>query len=82
MPVIVREGSWRIKIFTADHEPPHVHVVHQGGMATVRLDADYDVLEVHRMTRRDMLTAVRLVEAHREIPMEAWRRIHGNSQPD
>ncbi|WP_414676734.1 DUF4160 domain-containing protein [Longimicrobium sp.] len=78
MPVIVREGSWRIWIYSDDHGFPHVHVVHPGGRVKIRLTPGHDVLGVSRMSPRDLLKAVRLVETHREILMAAWRNIHGH----
>ena len=77
MPVIVREGSWRIWIHSDDHGFPHVHVVYQGARVKIRLDSGHRVMGISRMSPRDMLKAVRLVEAHRETLMIAWRSIHG-----
>jgi hypothetical protein len=71
MPVVIREGSWRIWIHSHDHGFPHVHVVHQGERVKIRLDSGHGVLGVSRMPPRDMLKAVRLVETHREILMIA-----------
>jgi hypothetical protein len=84
MPVIVREGSWRIKIFTADHAPPHVHVYHGRAWVRIRLPAPGSPaypLHAARMASRDILEAIRLVERYRGQLVSAWREIHGISKP-
>ncbi len=85
MPVIVREGSWRIKIFTNDHEPPHVHVYRRGAWARIFLPsagAPARVLSRRAMTDREAVTALLLVEEHAPELMSAWRTIHGLPKTD
>ncbi|WP_331878015.1 DUF4160 domain-containing protein [Longimicrobium sp.] len=85
MPVIIREGSWRIWIWTRDHGLPHVHVYHGGGavkilLPTRRLPAM--VTARQRMPDREVAAALRLVERHKDELISAWRAIHGLPKPD
>jgi hypothetical protein len=85
MPVIVREGSWRIWIHTDDHGRPHVHVHRRGARAKILLPtagAPAAVLSRRAMTDHDAVAAVALVEVYAEELVSAWRRIHGFSETD
>jgi Domain of unknown function (DUF4160) len=85
MPVIVREGSWRIKIFTDDHEPPHIHVYHGRARVRIRLPGPGSPtrpMHVPRMATREVLEAIRLVERHANQLVSAWKAIHGIPKPD
>jgi hypothetical protein len=80
MPVIIREGSWRIWIYTHDHGLPHVHVIRRGSRAKILLPqagAPAHVLSRRSMTNREAVDALILVEAHAAELMNAWRMIHG-----
>jgi hypothetical protein len=49
MPTIHREGGFSIRIYTHDHDPPHVHVFRDGAVGKVTLgdeDTAAEVLEV------------------------------------
>ena len=77
---IVGEGSFRILIYTRDHEPAHVHVLGSGGEAKVQLGLDGEppiLIEAQRLKRSDVRKAVDLVEVHQDMLWTAWRRIHG-----
>lgn len=80
MPVVIREGSWRIWVYPRDHAPPHVHVRRPGGFVKVRLPAGLEppaMMSRARLTDREVAEAVRLVEKHRDALSFAWSEIHG-----
>lgn len=82
MPVVIREGSWRIWIFPKDHAPPHVHVYRHGGFSKVLLPLDgapARLIKTQRMTQRDASAAVDLVDKYATILTLAWSAIHGTS---
>lgn len=78
MPTVVREQGFKIRIYTFDHPPPHVHVVKAG--ATVRIDlASNDVTEiVGDISDRDVKRAQELVARHGQLLQDAWAKIHEN----
>jgi hypothetical protein len=73
---VLRVDGFAVRIYTLDHEPPHVHVVLAGTVVVIHIDDGY-VREVEGMKPRDVARAVHLVDAHREHLLTQWRRIHG-----
>lgn len=78
MPTVLRSGGFRfiIRMPPREHQPPHVHVLTAGAEAVIELDPVF-VRSAFRMSTGDVVRAVRLVEAHRDALMIAWRRYHG-----
>lgn len=80
MPTIHRESGFAFRIYTHDHEPPHVHAVRDGEVAKISLgdeDEAAEVLEVGDMRDRDVIRALRIVEAQWREFLQRWREIHG-----
>ena len=71
MPVVLRVGGFAFGFYANEHDPPHVHVRYAGGFVIV----DIETANVRRnvgMKPHDMLRAVRLVEAHRDVLLAGW----------
>ena len=76
MPTILREGGLRFVIYPNDHEPAHVHVIGPDWEVVVNL-RDCRLREALRCGERDANAAVRRVAEHRDILLNAWRKLHG-----
>ena len=83
MPTVVRDGVLAVKVYgpPREHPPPHVHVeVGRTGVVVLRLphgDRPLELWRVHgEVSERDVVAAVRLVEAHEAEIRAAWERIH------
>lgn len=75
MVTVLRQHGMRFVIYTADHEPPHVHVYGEG---EARIDiVSLVVLTQGGMSDRDVRRAVAVIEENRKLFMETWRRYHG-----
>lgn len=75
MVTVLREHGMRFVIYTADHEPPHVHVYGDG---EARIDiASLKVMTQDGMADRDVRRAVDVIEANRELFLDVWRKYHG-----
>lgn len=75
MVTVLREHGLRFVIYTADHEPPHVHVYGDG---EARIDiASLKVMTQGGMPDRDVRRAVDTIEANRDRFLEVWRKYHG-----
>ena len=72
MPTVLRVGPYRFFFYAGDKdEPEHVHVERADGVAKFWLDPVG--LESSRgFDRRDLRAVQRIVEEHREGPLEAW----------
>ncbi|QLF69746.1 DUF4160 domain-containing protein [Peteryoungia desertarenae] len=75
MVTVFRKHGMRFVIYTADHEPPHVHVYGDG-------EARIDILRLTVITQggmsdRDVRRAVDEIEAQQEMLIDIWRRYHG-----
>ncbi|MCJ9750143.1 DUF4160 domain-containing protein [Neorhizobium sp. BETTINA12A] len=75
MVTVLRQHGLRFVIYTADHEPPHVHVYGDG---EARIDIEtLKVLTQGGMSDRDVRRAAEIVAANRQLFLETWRKYHG-----
>lgn len=75
MVTVLRQHGFRFIIYTADHEPPHVHV-YGDGEARIEIKT-LKVLTQGGMSDRDVRRAVAIIEANRQLFQEIWRKYHG-----
>jgi hypothetical protein len=80
--VLIVDGFvFRILLPPREHGPPHVHVTRSGGEAVILLPTAQQpvgIREVAGLRRADVVRAARLVEAHAQTLLTAWRRYHGD----
>lgn len=76
MPTVLRVDGFAVRIYTDDHQPPHVHVVKAGVVVVIAL-APVQILRVESMRRADIVAALAIVEANREYLVARWSEIHG-----
>lgn len=79
MVVVHREAGMRIVIYVDDHDPPHVHVIGQGGEMKVFLFGpegrpvmDYSIA----MKTNDRRRAMDVIERHSAEFHQRWQEIH------
>lgn len=79
--VLVRKAyGFRFVIYTADHEPAHVHIVGEG-KAKINLLGPYGQPEVVYsvgIKRPDMKRLLAEVAEHRQEFLEKWLEIYGD----
>ena len=79
MVVVHRAHGFRFVIYTADHEPAHVHITGTG-QAKINLlgpDGDPEIVSSVGIKRSDLRRLVAEVRAHRNHFLQEWERIHG-----
>ncbi|MDM9647226.1 DUF4160 domain-containing protein [Rhizobium sp. S163] len=75
MVTILRQHGMRFVIYTADHEPAHVHVIGDG---EARIDIiGLKVITQGGMSDRDVRRAMTVVEENRQLLLDTWRHYHG-----
>lgn len=92
MPTVLRAPPFRVIILNPprEHGPPHVHIrkgfgVGEGevvialGVTGNGVTERVSVREVYQMATRDVVAAVRLVEANLAQLREQWRALHGEA---
>lgn len=82
MIVVHRAHGFRFVIYTADHEPAHVHIT-GAGQAKINLlgpDGDPEIVSSVGIKRSDLRRLVAEVFERRDHFLQEWERIHG--QPD
>ena len=82
MPTILEQGGFQVRVLLPprEHGPLHVHVLKAGTSVVITLpDGTHplSIRNVSRMKNADVVAAFRLVEAHTETLLAAWRRYHG-----
>lgn len=84
MGTIHREGGLQFRIFTNDHEPPHVHVFQGKGRGASQVKIDISDLEagpqlievIGSMSRSDVKKAFEIVRNRQKEMLVAWSQIH------
>lgn len=75
MVTVLRQHGMRFVIYTADHEPPHAHVIGEG---EARIDiVSLKVITQGGMSDRDVHRAVDAIEENQALFLDAWRKYHG-----
>jgi hypothetical protein len=81
MPTIINVNGFRIIIWPADHEPPHVHIFKGKGEAKIAIgkgDEMPRLITIHDLTKQEIRQAWGLVAENQKVLLTAWRNIHGN----
>jgi hypothetical protein len=79
MVVVHRAHGFRFVIYTADHEPAHVHIT-GAGQAKINLlgpGGDPQIVSSVGIKRSDLRRLVAEVRKRRNHFLEEWERIHG-----
>lgn len=82
MVVVHRAHGFRFVIYTADHEPAHVHIT-GAGQAKINLagpDGRPELISVAGIGRAELRRLMADVAERREMFLREWERIHG--KPD
>jgi len=77
MPEILRLFGLKFYIYTRDHEPPHIHVKSQEGMAKFVIADKIEVLDNAGMKSKDLNLAKSIIEDNYEVIIKEWVKIHG-----
>ena len=82
MVTVLREAGLRFSIYSADHDPPHVHVRGDGSMKIGLFGAagEPEVIWAKGMQRNDISRAWRIACERRDYLLEEWKKIH--ARPD
>ncbi|MBO4842049.1 MAG: DUF4160 domain-containing protein [Bacteroidales bacterium] len=78
MPTLFKLFGLIFRIYTRDHQPPHVHVISQEGEAIFIIDQEVTVKDNKGMKPKDVSLAVSILEENKEIILEEWNRLHGS----
>ena len=80
MPTILRVGGFQIRVYLPprEHGPPHMHVLKAGKEILVNL-SPVGLREDFGMAARDIIGALRIVEANERLLLLEWRKHHGEA---
>lgn len=81
MVVVHRAHGFRFVIYTADHEPAHVHITGPG-QAKINLlgpNGDPEIVSSVGIKRSDLRRLTAEVRERRNRFLEEWERIHGQA---
>ena len=76
MGTVHRESGFTFRIWSEDHEPPHVHAWKGGRQLLINL-SPVGVRNRRGMKDNDAMRALAIVEREREKMLRNWREIHG-----
>ena len=76
MPTLFRLFGLIFRIYTRDHQPPHVHVISQEGEAIFIVDQEVTLKDNKGMKPKDVSLAVSILEENKELISEEWNRLH------
>ena len=78
MPTLFKLFGLIFRIYTRDHQPPHVHVISQEGEAIFIIDQEVTLKDNKGMKPKDVSLAVSILEENKEIILEEWNKLHGS----
>lgn len=78
MPVLHREAGFAFRFYASDRdEPPHVHVVGNGGRAKVWLAPSIEIVMIRGYDARQQNAITKIAREHRDAWIEAWHDFFG-----
>jgi hypothetical protein len=80
LPTIHTEAGFEFRVFSNDHEPPHVHVVKQKKTVLIELGDENtrpSIRSNYGMKPIDVKKALRIVAEQQDFFLEYWRKYHG-----
>ena len=78
MPTLLKLFGLIFRIYTRDHQPPHVHVISQEGEAIFIINQEVTLKDNKGMKPKDVSLAVSILEENKEIILEEWNKLHGS----
>ena len=79
MSTIHREGGFSFKVYSNDHQPPHVHVWYSGKRALINVgggEIGPSLRRNHDMRAPDLHVALQIVKRNQQKFLEKWKEIH------
>jgi hypothetical protein len=80
MPTVFRQDGFEIRIYSNEHNPPHVHVIKAGGELKFILGSESEKAFLDRvlspMKRRDARAAFEIVKEQQTFLLKKWRDIY------
>ena len=80
MPTVFQQDGFEIRIYSNDHNPPHVHVMKAGGELKFILGSESEETFLDKvlspMKRRDAREALEIVKEQRTFLLKKWRDIY------
>jgi hypothetical protein len=81
MPTVLRVGAFRLFFFSNEgNEPPHIHVECGDAYAKFWLEPGVTCADAVGFSARDLKTAERMVDEHRDRCLTAWKEHFGHAQ--
>jgi hypothetical protein len=74
MPTVYRQDGFEFRIYTNDHDPPHVHVFKAGGQVKISMgdeETNPTVLLRKGMSDKDVVKATQLVDQNQDHFLES-----------
>lgn len=80
MPTFVI-GEFKMRFYSNDHDPAHVHCQNGDGIAVVEIGTGVVRKRQGGIREQDVIRAVHLVEANRELLLQEWQNFHLRKLP-
>ena len=81
MPVVFREGGYRVFFFSNEgdpREPMHVHVKRGAAVAKIWIEPELVLADSNGFNAREQTEIIRMAVRHRSEIEEAWREHFGD----
>ena len=80
MPTLLREGGFRVVVYTNDHRPAHVHVQGDSGEAVFELHCPKgppELREVYGFRHHVLNRIAAMLSGHLDELCAGWSKVHG-----
>ncbi len=73
-----RQHGFDVRMYPADHDPPHVHVWKGGRQVKIDLESMEVISATHKFHSREIRQIVNLLREHEGLLFGAWKRLQGS----
>lgn len=69
-------GGFKMRFYSNDHEPAHVHCINGDGVAIIDIETSFVRKRKGGIRDRDVVRAIHVVEEHRDRLLKEWQTFH------
>lgn len=78
MAMALRRDGFTYRVYSLDHEPPHVHVEKGGATLVLEIAPRIAIRDVRGMKANDVRRAVTIAQLERAVLLAKWMEVHGD----
>ncbi|GHT65950.1 hypothetical protein FACS189452_00970 [Bacteroidia bacterium] len=78
MPTLISLGGLKVRVYTREHEPMHVHVIGSDGAAKFNIEDDITLVDNKGLSSKEISKSKEIIKTNIDNIRSEWKRIVRN----